>query len=355
MKKSIVAFAILGAFASAASAQSSIVFYGIVDASVTHSTNNKSAVGTRGENKLAVENGQLQSSRWGFKGSEDLGNGLKANFRLESSLGADTGTAGNGSTLFDRNATVGLTSKEIGSVDLGRQNNLIYETLNAADPMNGAFYSTANPNSKFGFLAGTQYDTFGTNKAATNAQRQNNSVKYTSNNYSGFTVGAMYGFGEKAGDATSNQYTGLSLNYSAGDIQAYFSASQFNNTNSMSRVRSLAGGAKFKVMSDYTVKLTYTTNSGNLDGRTYSVFGTGVDYAIAADTTLTGAAYLTNVSGTNYKARAGQVAVIAKYALSKRTSAYAGFNYGRGTPSASTFIEANRSATRTTVGVNHAF
>ena len=252
MKKSLVAFAILGAFASAASAQSSVVLYGIVDASVTHSTNQNAL----GHKKMAMENGQLNSSRWGLKGTEDLGNGLKANFRLESSIGVDTGTAGSGSTLFDRNATVGLSSKEIGSVDFGRQNNLAHDALAPFDPMNSAFLSTANPNSTFGFLAGSLYNTHGTNNGATNSQRQNNSVKYLSNAFSGFTAAAMYGFGEKVGDATASNYSGAALNYSNGDISAAFSYSQLKDAANLSTLRAYTGAAKFKV-DTLTFKLTY--------------------------------------------------------------------------------------------------
>lgn len=356
MKKSLVAFAIFGAFASAASAQSSVVLYGIVDASVTHASNQTAT----GGKKMALENGQLSSSRWGLKGTEDLGNGLKANFRLESSLGADSGTAGSGSTLFDRNATVGLSSKEIGTVDFGRQNNLAYDGLNAFDPMNGAFYSTANPNATFGFLAGSLYNTHGTNNGATSTQRQNNSVKYTTNDFAGFTASAMYGFGEKAGDASASNYSGAVLNYANGDISAAFSYSQLKDAANLTTLRAYTGAAKFKVNA-LTFKLTYAENELNTTGRTMAVLGAGVDYALSADTTLTGAYYSTRRSG-DIKGKADQFAVIAKYALSKRTAAYAGFNYVRAGSSlakdtdAAIFVAAgNKTATRTTVGINHSF
>lgn len=91
MKKSLIAFAVLGAFASAASAQSNVTVYGIVDAAVMY-TNNQAG----GTNKAVMEAGQLLTSRWGIKGSEDLGGGLKANFNLEGTLANDTGAAGAG-------------------------------------------------------------------------------------------------------------------------------------------------------------------------------------------------------------------------------------------------------------------
>src|SRR5450830_995671 len=75
--------------ASLAQAQSTVTLYGIVDAAVMSTTNQ--AGGTKNE----VAAGALSTSRWGFKGSEDLGGGLKANFNLESTLANDTGAGGN--------------------------------------------------------------------------------------------------------------------------------------------------------------------------------------------------------------------------------------------------------------------
>ena len=143
MKKSLIAFAVLGAFASAASAQSSVVLYGVIDASTSHMSNQTVA----GGKKFSLDASNLSSSRWGLKGTEDLGNGLKANFNLESSLNVDTGTAGN---LFDRNASVGL-SGSFGTVNVGRQTNLAYDTLIQVDPLNVAHVGT-NPNIALGAL-----------------------------------------------------------------------------------------------------------------------------------------------------------------------------------------------------------
>src|SRR6266487_1895603 len=92
MKKTILAFAVLSAFAATASAQSSVTIYGIVDAAVVATTNQTATGGS----KFSMDAGQLLTSRWGIKGSEDLGGGLKANFNLEGTLANDTGAAGAG-------------------------------------------------------------------------------------------------------------------------------------------------------------------------------------------------------------------------------------------------------------------
>jgi predicted porin len=354
MKKSLIAFAVLGAFASAASAQSSVVLYGVIDASTSHMTN-QSATGGK---KWSLDASNLSSSRWGLKGTEDLGNGLKANFNLESSLNVDTGTAGN---LFDRNASVGL-SGDFGTVNVGRQTNLAYDTLVQVDPLNVAHVGT-NPNIALGALNNVGlFGTHGTSVGVTSPTRQNNSVKYAFPSVlGGINFGAMYGFGEKTGDASASSYMGASAGFSQNGLTAVFSYSQLKDATNSSTLRSYTGGAKFVVNSDFTVKVTYAENELNTTGRTISVFGAGVDYAVAPQTTLTAAYYANRRSG-DVKGQADQFVGVAKYALSKRTSFYGSFSYAKADSKATKdqelglFIGAgNKTATRTTVGVLHSF
>jgi len=91
MKKTLLALAAIAA-SSAAFAQSSVTLYGVVDASL------ESVKGDDTVTRVSSDN--LASSRLGFKGTEDLGNGLKANFVLESNMKMDTGANGGGSTRF---------------------------------------------------------------------------------------------------------------------------------------------------------------------------------------------------------------------------------------------------------------
>ena len=125
--------------------------------------------------KNALESSGLSSGRWGFKGSEDLGSGKKANFNFESSLAVDTGVAG---SLFDRRATVGL-SGSFGAFDAGRQTNLVYDTLSQIDPTSFAHLCT-NPNVNLGSLNNaTLYNTHGSSNGVSSAARENNSIKYS--------------------------------------------------------------------------------------------------------------------------------------------------------------------------------
>ena len=84
-----------------AQAQSAVTLYGVVDANYSRM---KGGTNTRN----GIDSSGLQGSRWGMRGSEDLGNGLKANFVLESGYSTDTGISGQGNRLFGRNAWVGL-------------------------------------------------------------------------------------------------------------------------------------------------------------------------------------------------------------------------------------------------------
>jgi len=99
MKKSI-ALAILASFAGAASAQSSVTVYGLLDAGIT------SEIGGAAGSIVKLATGVQSGNRLGFKGTEDLGNGLKANFQIENGFNADTGTARQGGALFGRHTGV---------------------------------------------------------------------------------------------------------------------------------------------------------------------------------------------------------------------------------------------------------
>ena len=111
MKKSLLALAVLGAFAGVASAQSSVTLYGTVDLSAKYVKNDGSA------RRVSLSQDGINSSQLGFKGVEDLGGGLKAGFVLLAGVNADTGTTN--AQFFNRRATVSLMGG-FGEVRLGR-------------------------------------------------------------------------------------------------------------------------------------------------------------------------------------------------------------------------------------------
>ena len=126
MKKSLLALAVLGAFAGAASAQSSVTIYGKLDQAVGKN------VGTKDKE---VRDGS--GSRIGFRGVEDLGGGLKALFQIEHRLSPDTGATTVSSTFWQGLSTVGLGGS-FGTVNLGRQYTAAYSLAqNVIDPFGG--------------------------------------------------------------------------------------------------------------------------------------------------------------------------------------------------------------------------
>jgi predicted porin len=199
MKKSLLALAALGVFAGAAHAQSSVTLYGIIDAGFAYTNN------TGGQHRYFMSSGNLQGSRWGLRGAEDLGGGLKALFVLENGFNVFNGTLGQGGDEFGRQAYVGLQSAQFGTVSLGRQYDSVVDYTGA-------------------FEIGSQWGTFysahpGDLDNMNNSNRVNNAIKFTSANYAGFTFGGLYSLGGIAGQYNRNQIWSVGAGYSRGPLQ----------------------------------------------------------------------------------------------------------------------------------------
>jgi predicted porin len=208
VKKLTLAALIAGSFAVTAHAQSNVTIYGIVDAGIVRETGGASGDVTK------VTSGIGSQSRIGFRGTEDLGNGLSAIFTLESGYRIDDGSLDNtSSALFNRQAFVGLSSKEFGTLTLGRQYNPLYNALSkVADPF-GAGYAGSAKNL---FPAG------GVNTRVSNA------IVYATPKWSGFSIEGMYALGEQAGDNTAGRLFSIGFNYTYGGLNA---ALVYNNRN----------------------------------------------------------------------------------------------------------------------------
>lgn len=198
MKKSLLVLASLGAFAGIAHAQSSVTLYGLIDEGFNYTSN------VKGNDAFQLESGDLQGSRWGLKGNEDLGNGLRAIFQLENGFNVNTGALGQGGLEFGRQAYVGLASNTAGALTLGRQYDSVVDDL---APL------TANGN-----WAGELFSHPFDNDNTDNSFRINNSVKYTSVNYSGFQFTGLYGFSNTAGAFSDNSAWSLGATYANGPL-----------------------------------------------------------------------------------------------------------------------------------------
>lgn len=353
MKKSVLALAILGAFSSAAFAQtSSVQIYGIVDTAFVHDSGN----GVSGSvNKVDSSNtsGNKAGSRIGFKGKEDLGSGLSALFTIENGFKADDGSADQGGTLFGRQAFVGLQGG-FGTVKLGRQYNPLYSVQVATDPfsngMAGAFsrlISTGGAASatSFGIGAGSRAD---------------NAITYTTPELSGFKGELQYGFGEVAGDSSRSRQYGLSVTYANGPISAGLAHQNVNNNPAAGvaintiKNTALTGTYNFgvaKAHALYQANKDDGTGATALDTRDWML---GVSVPFGASTVV--ASYIKHDNRAVANADAKQFAVGYIYALSKRTSLYT--SYGRLSNDNASLVRVTKAGENNSVfsaGVNHTF
>jgi len=282
MKKSLLALAALGTFAGAAQAQSSVTLYGIVDAGFAYANN-------IGGNKLyETSAGNLQGDRWGLRGTEDLGGGLKALFVLENGFNAFTGKLGQGGDEFGRQAYVGLSS-QYGTVTLGRQYDSVVDYTGALE-------------------VGSQWASFygahpGDLDNMNNSNRVNNSIKYASANYSGLTFGGLYSLGGVAGQFNRNQIFSAGLGYAQGPLvlgAGYFNVknpnfSFFGNTasasatgNNMTASQVFQGFASAKTQQVLSAGGAYTFGPATV-GATYS----NTQFKDLGQTAVTGARAVT--------------------------------------------------------------
>ena len=226
MKKSLIAFAAL-AVVGAASAQSSVTVYGRMDAGVVRDSGGPGTVGSN----TRIDSGVAGGTRLGFRGVEDLGGGLKANFLAEtgfcgdsnsnrSANSVDQGSSGASNTQFctggnafmGREARVGL-SGGFGAIDLGRIYTPAFIVLTTVDPFGtGTAGQIVNL-----FDSAGGYAAPGVNSGN---PRMNNTFRYSTPSLSGFGASIAYGLGEVAGNTTSSRSVGLNITYANGPVFA---------------------------------------------------------------------------------------------------------------------------------------
>jgi predicted porin len=207
----------------------------------------------------------VSGSRFGFKGSEDLGGGLKANFQLEAGINVDDGSFSgqdtSGSTvMFRRISTVGL-SGGFGSVKLGRQTDFAYSGLS------GSGTNTYSSAGYFGGFTGTN----GTTQARLQGDRTNNSIRYDMNAIGGLTGGLMYGMGEQAGGGSAGAVYAAGLMYENGPLSV--GASYFKSKLGTTPAdRALSSGA-----TTASIAAALAANPGD-QGTSVSVLGASYNF-----------------------------------------------------------------------------
>jgi predicted porin len=335
MKKSILALALIGAFSGAAFAQSSVTVYGIVDMGVVRDDNGASKDGT----KYSLNSGAQSGSRLGFKGTEDLGSGLKANFVLEMGLNVDDGSSAQGAT-FGRQAYVGLAG-DFGTMNLGRQKSLTYVASESIDP----------------FAVGMAGDMTRLFKSVT---RNDNAATYVTPNMSGFSAAAQYGFGEVQGSTTAKSVGAVSATYSAGPVFASIVYEKVKSatdpvTTAVDGEKTLIGGTyNFGVAKAHAAyELMKGVEAGKDTKKNVWMIGAtvpvGTAGAIIADYTR-----ITDTVKTD--ANATQWALGYTYSLSKRTNLYTSYSQTKNDTAAKYNTVANGLTDKlVNAGIRHAF
>jgi len=323
--------AILAGFAGVAHAQNSVTLYGVIDAGVTYVDH----ANAQAKDLLQYGDGVSQGSRWGVRGSENLGDGLKAIFTLENGFNSGNGTAGQGGALFGRQAFVGLSKDGVGSLTFGRQYSFSSDYL-------GHSYTNG------GQTVAGNYGFHINDIDQLTSSRINNSVKFRSASFAGLTFGAMYGFSNQAGSfagapgstAGSSAAYSFGLNYAKGpfEIGAAYTNIRFPGSASPTFSTTLANasitgtakdlattgvGAKYSIGPAALWALWTHTDIDQIAGRitTFNAYEAGGKYAFTP--ILTGALGYTYMQAKDLtNGHWNQIDASVDYTLSKRTDVY---------------------------------
>ena len=356
MKKTLAALAVLGAFAGSAAA-ADVTLYGVVDYGFLYNyTDNQKADGTStDDNTFGLQSGVDSGSRWGIKGVEDLGNGLKVGFQLESGFNADDGTLSKynekQNRIFGRQATLSVYS-DFGTLTFGRMG-----ALSSAAGTYDVVYSIGDA------FDGGDNDVFG----LYGASRYDNTVAYQSPKFAGLQVTTMYSFkqdsnvakekfsGDEGDFSSSKRYAGVALTGEYGPAQfvAAYELTKYGSNGTKreldkdANVFFLGGNYDFGVAKVFAMGQYFNglTTAPTLDDTLVSAtvatdgvkgFGFNVGTQVpAAGGLITVGGYYSNfeqdgVVAGKEKHEGDYYGLAARYEydLSKRTMLYAGAGYG---------------------------
>jgi predicted porin len=343
MKKSLFALAVLGAFAGAAQAQSSVTLYGNIDASMGYIGNggvdpqatantafNKSSnTPAAGSCTLCYIDGSMSTSLWGMRGVEDLGGGMRATFDLQGDLSSNNG-ANNSNGLFRRGTNVGIGAGW-GTVTLGRQGNPLVAANATLMPVGGN--QVNNNRITIGMATGDQIS---------------NAISYTSPTIAGGLVARLtYGASNALEDMSGGSIYAGSLAYTAGNLSlvaAYNHAEPAANTafstvtggtaayassanTGLTKTTGYLAGIKYK-FGNFTVGYGFTHGEQSIYASVNGSTAGTVSRTQGANANMFGIGYQATPAillGLNYTvntADASNVNAQVRYALSKRTMTY---------------------------------
>lgn len=396
-KKSLVAVAVLGAAAFSAQA-AEVTMYGVIDTGLQFQDTSydfgqyDSIVGDVDESSFKMSSGVNSGSRFGLKGTEDLGNGLKLGFVLENGFDSDDGELGQGSRLFGREAQVNI-SGTFGTIAAGRMGNLVSG--------NGSFGLAGNL-SPFGTSWGDY--SAAANNVMTTFDRYDNTLTYKSPKFAGFNAYAQYSFGTDSkndfggteGKSSVDRYAALGVTYAAGPLnlvaiidQTNYSDKRWNagvNPNAdvddamsftmggsydFGVAKLYAAGQYFKDAMIDSVDRISSDDFAVTEGDLFQMKGYGLtlgaDIPLAGGTFKVGTAYMDGTVETVNKWNMADLAVGEidltrwntsvgyHYPLSKRTAVYGVTSYSYNNVEANQNIDIDVNVIEAAVGLVHKF
>lgn len=324
MYKKLAVVCAVGALCAAAHAQSNVTFFGVLDIGYL----NARAAGNGSVNSVNTDGNT--SSRLGFRGEEDLGGGMKANFWLEAAVNPDTGTGGStsvdnkasvnpGSLTFGRRSTVGL-SGSFGEVRLGRDYTPTFTNLTVAVHPFGT-NGVGNAGQLFYPVAA------GGTTARTNV-RASNAINYFTPEMGGFSANIMYGTGEQASNAVDSagrntskdgNYFGGRLAFRNGPLTIAYATGKTNYATGDYTQSNL--GVVYQLGA---ARLSYLMGENKVGVTKTKVNMLGVQYKVSAAGEIR--ASYTDLKATGVANDATQVAVGYLHNLSKRTALYTNYS-----------------------------
>ena len=392
MKKSLIALAVASAAMAGSAYAANVEVYGLLDTSLAYVYADPDASGHDGEGKFTMENAREFGSRFGLRGSEDLGNGMKVGFVLESGIKSDSGELDQNGRLFGREAHINLTG-DFGYLAFGLQ-----PVFGSTLGQHGLFRAI-DP------LFANYTEAFGSGHASASMwTRVDNAVSYVTPTWAGFTFYGMYSFqnssktadgfyndGAREGSAEVDRYGALAARYQAGALESVLvwdmttygnerhnkaldkygdnidhcmTATFGGNYTFGNGLKVLAFGQWFKdqelnragVMSSALQAHGLGTGYGFVDGYGLSL---GVNYPIGGGVAKAQVAYRDMENQNDVEFNRWTIAAAYDYPLSKRTAVYAMTGYTQEsfeTPSGSANkVDADPSGYEFTVGMVHRF
>lgn len=392
MKKSLIALAVASAAMAGSAYAANVEVYGLIDTSLAYVYADPDASGHDGEGKFTMENAREFGSRFGLRGSEDLGNGMKVGFVLESGIKSDSGELDQNGRLFGREAHINLTG-DFGYLAFGLQ-----PVFGSTLGQHGLFRAI-DP------LFANYTEAFGSGHASASSwTRVDNAISYVTPTWAGFTFYGMYSFqndskprnptlykdGAREGSAEVDRYASLAARYQAGALESVLvwdmttygnertkkptdkygdnidhgmTATFGGNYTFANGLKVLAFGQWFKdqelnrsgAMADALNIHLNATGYGFVDGYGVSL---GVNYPIGGGVAKAQVAYRDMENQDDVEFNRWTIAAAYDYPLSKRTAVYAMTGYTQESmegENGTGKFDADPTAYEFTVGMVHRF